>query len=232
MARRLKAREALEDFLGKQAKGMSERTIADKGADSEEAKWSEDDWKNSIYDVLKEHGTEFDKDDWAEAFEDYENTYPKVTGVPGYEGTEIDEGVLAGMLTDEPEIAKAAKKWISENREALQPLLDSKDFVDMYGGSYDDADDTSTDSTAIEVVDDTTNTSNDDTSDSKGYDIDKYNVYIEGSEDDESEDEPVSDGSEDDELIEYSTDKSDTEDDESDDSTQRNIADTLANLRL
>lgn len=181
MARRLKAREALEDFLGKQAKGMSERTIADKGADSEEAKWSEDDWKNSIYDVLKEHGTEFDKDDWAEAFEDYED---EDTGTDTTETETKDEDTGTGDTTETETEAK--------------------------------------------VVDDNTDASNDDTSDSKGYDIDKYNVYIDGSEDDE----PVDEGSEDDELIEYSTDKSDTEDDESDDSTQRNIADTLANLRL
>lgn len=184
MARRLKAREALEDFLGKQAKGMSERTIADKGADSEEAKWSEDDWKNSIYDVLKEHGTEFDKDDWAEAFEDYE-----------------DEDEDTGTDTD----------------DTTETETEDEDT------GTGDATETET-----EVVDDTTDTSNDDTSDSKDYDIDKYNVYTDGSEDDE----PVDEGSEDDELIEYSTDESNTEDDESDDSTQRNIADTLANLRL
>lgn len=190
MARRLKAREALEDFLGKQAKGMSERTIADKGADSEEAKWSEDDWKNSIYDVLKEHGTEFDKDDWAEAFEDYEDE---------------DTGT-----TDDTDTTETETKTVDE-----------------------DTDTGDTTETETEVVDDTTDTSNDDTSDSKGYDIDKYNVYIDGSEDGEPEDgEPVDEGSEDDELIEYSTDKSNSEDDESDDSTQRNIADTLANLRL
>ena len=151
MARRLKAREALEDFLGKQAKGMSERTIADKGADSEEAKWSEDDWKNSIYDVLKEHGTEFDKDDWAEAFEDYED-----------EDTGADD-----TTTD-------------TDTEAVEEDTST--------------DDTSTDDTATSTEDKDTSA---DTLD-KGYDIDKYNVYI----------------------------------DESDDSTQRNIADTLANLRL
>ena len=194
MARRLKAREALEDFLGKQAKGMSERTIADKGADSEEAKWSEDDWKNSIYDVLKEHGTEFDKDDWAEAFEDYEDENEDT-------GTVIDD------TTTETE---------------------TETETEDEGTGTGDATETET-----EVVDDTTDTSNDDTSnddtsDSKGYDIDKYNVYFDGSEDDA----PVGEGSEDDELVEYTTDKSDTEDDESDDSTQRNIADTLANLRL
>ena len=186
MARRLKAREALEDFLGKQAKGMSERTIADKGADSEEAKWSEDDWKNSIYDVLKEHGTEFDKDDWAEAFEDYE-----------------DEDEDAGT-TDDTDTTETETKT-----------------------EDDDTGTGSTTETETKVVDDTTDTSSDEP-DSKSYDIEKYNVYFDGSEDDE----PVDKVSEADESIEYSTDKSDTEDDESNNSTQRNIADTLANLRL
>lgn len=176
MARRLKAREALEDFLGKQAKGMSERTIADKGADSEEAKWSEDDWKNSIYDVLKEHGTEFDKDDWAEAFEDYEDTDTGTGDTTETETKTEDEDTGTGDTTETE--------------------------------------------TETRVVDDTTDTSSDEP-DGKGYDIEKYNVYFDGSEDDEPEvSEPVNE-----ELIEYSTD-------ESDDSTQRNIADTLANLRL
>lgn len=183
MARRLKTREALEDFLGKQAKGMSERTIADKGADSEEAKWSEDDWKNSIYDVLKEHGTEFDKDDWAEAFEDYED-----------EDTGTDDTTTTETETKTED---------------------------------DDTGTGSTTETETKVVDDTTDTSSDEP-DSKGYDIEKYNVYF----DEPEVSEPVNEASEDEELIEYSTDKSDTEDDESNDSTQRNIADTLANLRL
>lgn len=62
-----------------------------------------------------------------------------VKDVPGYEDTIIDDedvGGLVGMLTDTPDIVKKARKWVNSNLPEIEPILNSKQFRDMYGGYY------------------------------------------------------------------------------------------------
>lgn len=56
-----------------------------------------------------------------------------VKDVPGYEGAFLDSAGLAGMLTDCPEVVEATRKFIDDNRDIIQPILDSEDFKDRYG---------------------------------------------------------------------------------------------------
>lgn len=127
MARRLKSREALEDFLSKHAKKMSERTVKEKGADSDEAKWSEDDWKDSIYDVLNEHGTEFDTDEWADAYEDFEED----TDGDGDKDTVISDTDGNGKPDTAVVDADSAKEEETGTEAAVTELVENGDKSEL-----------------------------------------------------------------------------------------------------
>lgn len=71
-------------------------------------------------------------------FDDYFNHVARTDdSIPGYENVDVDAGVLSGMLTDTPEIRKAALTWMNNlpdiDTNAIKRVIASKTFSDMYG---------------------------------------------------------------------------------------------------